>query len=151
MKSIISKTMTLIAICAILLSFSPKPGGEGFEIYLNNKIMIQKFGNEINTVQSLNLNQRFSADQLIIKYHHCGKVGKNRIVTIKDGQNKILKEFRYADAATPVAAMALNVKDILRLKKNNTDPLKLYYISSELTHERLLTTILSSTGNNINP
>jgi hypothetical protein len=143
MKSIISKTMALLAICATLFSFSSKPGGEGFEIYLNNKVVIQKFGNDINTVQSLQLNPVSSNDQLTIKYHHCGKVGRNRVVTIKDGQNKILKEFRYADAAAPVAAMALKVKDILNLKKINSPLLKLYYSSTELTQERLLTTIVT--------
>jgi hypothetical protein len=148
MKSLISKSMMLLAICAALFSFTNKPGGEGFEIYVNNKVVIQKFGNEINTVQSLQLNQYSLNDQLTIKYHHCGKVGKNRIVTIKDGQNKVLKEFRYADAATPVAAMALNVKDILNLKKGTSSTLKLYYASSELTKERLLTTlVIASTGN----
>ena len=151
MKSIISKTMALLAVCTALFSFSTKPGGEGFEIYVNNKVMIQKFGNEINTVQSLQLDQSLSNAQITIKYHHCGKVGKNRIVTIKDGQNKILKEFRYADVATPVAAMALNVKDILNLKKINSPLLKLYYSSTELTKERLLTTIVTTTASTANP
>ncbi len=141
MKSIISKTMVLVTICATLFSFSSKPGGEGFEIYLNNKAVIQQYGNEMNTVKSLNLNQSLSNDQLTIKYHHCGKVGKNRVVTIKDGQNKVLKEFRYADAATPVAAMALNVKDIVSLKKGNNNSLKLSYSSSELPDGRVLATI----------
>jgi DNA-directed RNA polymerase beta' subunit len=141
MKSIISKTMVLITICAALFSFSPKPGGEGFEIYLNNKAVIQQYGNEMNTVKSLQLNQSLSNGQLTIKYHHCGKVGKNRIVTIKDGQNKILKEFRYADAPTPVAAMALNVKDIVSLRKGNNNSLKLSYSSSELPDGRVLATI----------
>ena len=141
MKSIISKTMSVVAIGAMLLSFSPKPGGEGFEISLNNKILIQRYGSDINAVNSLQLNQTASNDQLIIKYHHCGRVGKNRIVTIKDGQNKVLKEFRYADVVTPVAAMSLPVKDILGLKKGNNSILKLYYSSTELPNGRLLTSI----------
>jgi hypothetical protein len=151
MKSIISKSVLLLLISTVLFSFLPKPGGEGFEIYLNNKVVIQKFGNEINTVQSLQLEQSLSNAQIVIKYHHCGRVGKNRIVTIKDGQNKVLKEFRYADTATPVAAMSLNVKDILSLKKGGTAVLKLYYVSSELAQERLLTTIISGTQGNTKP
>jgi len=141
MKSMISKTMMLVAIGATLLSFSTKPGGEGFEISLNNKVMIQRYGSDINTVNSLQLNQATSGDQLIIKYHHCGRVGKNRIVTIKDGQNNVLKEFHYADMATPVSAMTLPVKDILSLKKGNANTLKLYYSSSELPNGRLLANI----------
>ncbi len=141
MKSIISKTMMLVALGAMLLSFSPKPGGEGFEISLNNKVVIQRYGSDINAVNNLQLNQSASNDQLTIKYHHCGKVGKNRIVTIRDGQNNVLKEFRYADVATPVAAMSLPVKNILSLKKGNNSILKLHYSSSELPNGRLLATI----------
>lgn len=141
MKSIISKTMMLVAIGATLLSFSPKPGGEGFEISLNNKVLIQRYGSDINAVNNLQLNQSASNDQLTVKYHHCGKVGKNRIITIRDGQNNLLKEFRYADVSTPVAAMSLPVKDILSLKKGNANTLKMYYSSTELPNGRLLATI----------
>lgn len=141
MKSMISKTLTAVAICAAIFSFSPKPGGEGFEIYLNNKAVIQQYGSDMNNLKSLQLSQSSSNDQLTIKYHHCGKIGRNRVVTIKDGQNKMLKEFRYADAATPVAAMSVNVKDILSLKKGSSNTLKLYYSSSELPGGRILATI----------
>ena len=146
MKSIISKTMALVAVCTAL-SFSHKPGGEGFEIYLNNKVILQQYGNDMNTVKSLQLNQSSSNDKLTIKYHHCGRVGKNRVVTIKDGQNNVLKEFRYADAATPVAAMSLPVKDMLDFKKGSSITLKLYYSSSELPKGRQLVSITTKSTN----
>jgi hypothetical protein len=141
MKSMISKTMMLVAISATLFSFSPKPGGEGFEISMNNKVLIQRFGTDINTLNSLPLTQAATNDQLIIKYYHCGKVGKNRMITIKDGQNNVLKEFHYADGQSTQSAMSLPVKNILELKKSNTG-LKLYYSSSELPNGRLLTSII---------
>lgn len=140
MKSLISKTMALVVISTTLFSFSPVAGGEGFEIYLNNKVVLQRFGNNINTVQSLQLSVASQSDQLSIKYHHCGKIGKDRVVTIKDSQNKVLKEFRYPDATTPVAAMKVPVKDIIDLKKGSST-LKLYYTSSELPAGRMLVTI----------
>jgi hypothetical protein len=145
--------MMLVAISATLFSISPKPGiasgnppqaeakgGEGFEISLNSKVLIQRFNTDINTLNSLQLSQASTDDQLIIKYYHCGKVGKNRMVTIKDGQNNVLKEFHYADVSTANSSMSLPVKNILDLKKNNTD-LQLYYSSSELPNGRLLTNI----------
>ncbi len=141
MKSIISKTIALLTICATLFSFSPKPGGEGFEIYLNNKLLFQKFGSDMTNIQSLQLTPDANAGNIIIKYHHCGKVGKNRIVTIKDTQNKTLKEFRYADAGTPVAAMSLPVKEILNLQKAKSSSLKLFYSSTELPNGRILASI----------
>ena len=147
MKSIISKTLALVAVFTALFSFSHKPGGEGFEIYLNNKVILQQYGSDMNQVKSLQLNQASPDDKLTIKYHHCGRIGKNRVVTIKDGQNNVLKEFRYADAATPVAAMSVPVKDMLNLKKGSSPTLKLYYSSSELPNGRMLASITTKSTN----
>ena len=111
-------------------------------VVLRNKIVIQQYGSDMNNVKSLQLNQSRSDDQLTIKYHHCGKVGKNRVVIIKDGQNNILKKFNYADVTTPVAAMTIPVQDILNLKKSAGSTLKLFYSSSELPSGRILASII---------
>jgi hypothetical protein len=145
MRSIISKTMTLVAVAAVLLSFSSGlPGGEGFEIALNGKTIIQRYGSNMNEVAKLQLDQSSANDKLTIRYHHCGKVGKNRIVTIKDGKDNIIKQWRFADTKEPVSPMSCNVKDILKLKKDNSSILKLYYSSTELPGGRLLTAIVTS-------
>ena len=143
MKQIISRTMMLVAMAATLLSFT-NFGGEGFEIYLNNRVVIQQFGKPTNAVKSLRLNQYSANDQLTIKYHHCGRVGKNRTITIKDNQNNLLKEWRFDDAVAP---MLCNVKDILNLNKESESVFKLYYTSSELPNGRLLATIVVENNN----
>ena len=150
MKSIMTKSMLALAICATLVSFRNKPGGEGFEIFLNNKVVVQQFGNDMSKVKNIQLTQSLAAGQLTIKYHHCGRIGKNRIVTVKDAHNKVLKEFNYADAATPVAVMTVNLKDLLNLMKVNNQ-LKLYYSSSELPNGRMLVSISKSTINTTAP
>lgn len=142
MKSIIGRTLAMATICVTMFSFLPKPGGEGFEISLNNKVVIQQYGSDMNNLKSLQLNQVSPDEKLTIRYHHCGKIGRNRVVTIKDEQNKLLKEFHYDDPSTPVGAMSLPVKDIRRLKKGSTATFRLYYSSSELPVGRILATIL---------
>jgi len=146
MKSIISKSGLLIAMAAGLMSFSFNFGGEGFEISLNGKTILQKFGKEMSDVNNLKLNQVSSNDELTIRYHHCGKVRRQRIVTIKDGRDNILKQIRFADDTKPYTAMSFYIKDILNLKKTTNTVLKLYYSSSELPGGRLLASIV--TGNN---
>jgi hypothetical protein len=141
MKSIISKTFTLAAIAVTLLSFTSNVGGEGFEISLNGKVVLQQFGKDMDEVKTLQLTAASPNDQLSIRYHHCGKVGKNRIVTIKDGQDKLLKEFKFKDVQTPYGEMSCKVQDLLRLKKGNNTVLKLYYSSSELPNGRQLATV----------
>ncbi|MFI5133349.1 MAG: hypothetical protein ACHQEB_03380 [Chitinophagales bacterium] len=133
----------MVALCATLFSFAGKMGGEGFEIYLNNKLVLQQFGSQVSNVKSLQLDQRFLNDQLSVKYYHCGQAGKNRSISIKDGQNKILKEWRFADAPASDAAMICPVKDILNLRKVTTSTtFNLYYSSKELPNGRLLTSIV---------
>ena len=141
MKKIISKSSFLLAVMAALVSFTPL-GGEGFEIYLNNKMVLQQFGNEMDEVKSLKLTHASANDNLVVKYHHCGKVAKNRVIAIKDANNKTLKEWRFADAATPMAAMQCKVKDIISLDKKGVTELRLFYTSSELPAGRQLTSIV---------
>ena len=141
----------LLCRSTMVFSYTTKPGGEGFEIYLNNKVVIQQYGNEMNTVKSLPLNLQASNDELTIKYHHCGNIGKNRVITIKDQQNNVLKEFRYVDATSGVSAMLVRVKDLTVLKKGNSSLLKLYYSSSELPKGRMLASLMTNASNAINP
>ncbi len=141
-KSMIPKGLMLLTVAATLLSFSAGFGGEGFEISLNGKTVVQRYGANLDDVKTLQLNPGSANDQITIKYHHCGRVGKNRIVSLKDAQNKTVKEWRYADVNEPVAAMKCNVKDMLSVK--NAGVLKLYYSSSELVKGRLLANVTIS-------
>ena len=139
--------ISLFAICAALSSFSTPSGGEGFEIYLNNKLVMQQFGSQMASVKAFPLDQRFSNDQLTIKYYHCGQVGKNRHITIRDGQNKVIKEWRFNDD-NKNAAMNCPVKEILNFQKGNEESkLGLYYSSSELPKGRQLASIVLTTEN----
>ncbi len=141
------KTLSGVALCAILFSFSTNKGGEGFEISLNNKVVLQQYGSDLKTVKTLKLDHAADNDQLSIRYHHCGRVGKNRTITIKDGQDKVLKQWNFTDASNAAASMSCKVKDILGLRNGKNTILKLYYSSSELPKGRLLTSIVAGTKN----
>jgi hypothetical protein len=148
MSNIISKTnlvkkLAVLAFCALLLSFSTAPaGGEGFEIYLNNKVVLQQFGNSMDKIKTVGLEQASPDDQLAIVYYHCGKQGKNRVLIIKDEKENTLKKWNFKDEG---ARMTCKVKDILGLEKGNRSVLKLYYSSSELPDGRQLASISTGT------
>ena len=139
MKKIVLAFLLLPAL-ALVSSFAPA-GGEGFEIYLNNKLVMQKFNADMKKVSVLQLDQRNAKDQLTLKYHHCGKIGKNRVITVKNENDKILKEWHFADVAAPMGSMSCNVNEILSLEKLKANKLNLYYASTELPEGRLLVTI----------
>jgi hypothetical protein len=153
MKSIISKTFALVAIAATLLSFSSNSpsGGEGFEISLNGKVVLQQFGKDMDKVKTLQLSAASPNDKITIRYHHCGRVGKNRIVTIKDGQNNLVKEWRFKDVQTALGDMSCNVRDLISLKKGDNSVLNLYYSSSELPNGRQLASVVLGNSNKVQP
>jgi hypothetical protein len=140
-KTKAAKKLAGLIFCATLFSFSSGSGGEGFEIYLNNKVVLQQFGSNMNTVKTLKLDQAAANDEIAVRYHHCGRVGKNRIITIKDEQDKVLKQWKFSDASDAANRMTCKVKDIMGLKNSKGATLKLYYSSSELPKERQLVSI----------
>ncbi len=149
----------LIALSGVLFSFSVKTaetifanknfGGEGFEVYLNNKLVLQQFGEKMNDVKSIQLDQSASNGQLAIRYFHCGRPGKSRVVAIKDEQNVVLKEWRFGDTKDENAKLCCNVKDILALPKLKAgQKVNLYYASSEVPNGRLLAKLIPASKNN---
>jgi len=143
----------LLTLSAVLFSFSLKTaealssyksnfGGEGFEVYLNDKLILQQFGKNMDEVKSVQLDQSASNGQLAIRYYHCGRPGKSRVVTIKDEQNVVLKEWRFGDAKDASAKVSCNVKDIFALPKFKAGKkVNLYYAATELPNGRLLATL----------
>jgi hypothetical protein len=137
----------LLTMSVVLFSFSSDKnnfGGEGFEVYLNDNLILQQYGKDMDVVKNVQLDQSASNGQLAIRYYHCGKPGKSRIVTIKDEQNVVLKEWKFGDAKDASAKVSCSVKDILTLPKIKAGKkLNLYYTASELPNGRLLATLTS--------
>lgn len=142
MKSIVTKAAMLLAIAAALLSFTPNFGGEGFEILLNGKVVLQQYGKDLNTAKTLELSPGSPNDKITIRYWHCGREGKNRIVTIKDGQDQVIKKWLFKDAGKAAGDMSCSARDILSLSKAGNTVFKIYYSSSELPEGRMLTTLV---------
>ncbi|HTD94482.1 MAG TPA: hypothetical protein VK644_11735 [Chitinophagaceae bacterium] len=141
MKPIIRRSLavliTLLAVQLGLSSFSSKKGGEGFEVYLNDKLLFQHYGTGLNTVSTVQLDRMSASDELKVKYRHCSEVGKGRALLIKDAQNNVLKEWHFKDVSSSDAVMTCSMKDILQLQSNKSK-LGLYYVSNELKQGRLL-------------
>ena len=142
-SNLISVKSLLVLFCAVIFSFSPKTGGDSFEIWLNGKRILQQYVYIAKGVQTLALTSTSDNDKLDIYYSHCGQIGKSRYITIKDEKNKALKVWKFTDVTDKNAAMSFKLKDILSLRKNKTDKLNLFYSSHELPDGRLLAIIVS--------
>ena len=143
MKKTIGKTLLLLLTGTVLFAFHPKPGGEGFEVFVNGKVVLQRFGQEMNKPHVLRFASGSANDEITVKYHHCGRSGKNRVLTVTDEKDQVLKELRFADEGSNAPGMTCRVSDIISLTKGPNRTLKLFYRSSELPNGRLLVSIVS--------
>lgn len=137
--------LPVAALTFILSSFSSNPGGEGFEVFQNNKLVFQQFGGDMKNVKSLQLNAASSKDEITIKYYHCGRSGKNRHLIIRNGDKKELKNWQFANASTSQRdpGMSFRVGDVLSLQgKSKKSALDVYYTSSEIPAGRLIVSLV---------
>jgi hypothetical protein len=147
----------LILLCTVLFSFSFKTaetifGGEGFEVYLNNKLVLQQFGKDLNTVKMIKFDQGASNGELAIKYFHCGQAGKSRVISIRDEQNVVLKQWKFGDTKDASAKLCCSMKDIFALPKlKEGKTVNLYYSSSELPGGRLLAILSTVNKSTVQP
>ncbi len=137
MKTILKISIMLVSIL-LLQSFSAKPGGEGFEIFLNNKPVVQQYGTDMNDIKTIQLNRDLANNKMTLKYYHCGRSGKNRIVEIRNDQNKTINIYHYPDT-TPITAMEVPLNEIIKVKTATN--FKLFYSSSELPKGRVLASL----------
>jgi len=140
----------IITLFMALVSFSKVKGGDYFEIYLNNKLVVQQILHSDKTVKQLSLQQSNYNDQLKIVYSECGRIGQERRITIKDGQNRVIKQWSFVNGTKTAKEMAFKVKDILDLKKGDA-VLQLVYSSKELPKGQVLASITTANNNQTKP
>lgn len=140
MKSTKSLLMlSALAIVHFFCSFVSPSGGEGFEIYVDNKLVVQKFNQDMKTLKNLQLNTSNIKSELKVKFYHCGMMGKNRSLILKDPQNKVLKQWQFNNEEGKNFAITVPVKEVFDLQQKAGNPtLYLYYSSSEANTGRLL-------------
>ncbi|MBA2562613.1 MAG: hypothetical protein H0V14_06800 [Chitinophagaceae bacterium] len=139
-KQTLVKAFTFAALS--LFTFNAKAGGDSYQIYLNNKLLLKQYVTQPLNVKSLQLDKANLNDRLVIFYSHCGQTGKGRSIAIKDEKGKIIKEWKFANSTGSNESMIIPVKELLQLEKNNLNGrLHLYYASQQLPKGRMLTSL----------
>jgi hypothetical protein len=144
MKQFISKKILVLLVLALSLGSVPAfAGGEHFTIYLNKKMVLQQ--SVLDPINVVNLlGQANSNDQLVIHYSHCGQVGKDRHVMLKNESGQTVKQWDFEDGKE---GMSIPAGEIAALQKKHGQ-LTLSYSSKELPKGRALAS-LKGTGKNL--
>jgi hypothetical protein len=146
MKHHISRFIWITLVVA-LSSFTVRVGGESYTIHLNNKLVAEHYLTSKAVTPSVALNQAESNDDLSVYYNECGKIGKERKLTIKDDNGKVLKTWSFVNASGEHTPMVCKVKDILALKQKGDNSVRLYYASKGVTSERFLAELVLTNVN----
>ena len=143
--------VSLLTLLALSLSVSPltaRGGLDSYEIYLNGKLLLRQVPAQSLSLKSLSLNASNANDKLVIYYSQCNapvRTVKGRSITVRDGNGKILQEWRFADMGDGDGGMTIPVKAILSLAKAHTgEALNFYYASESRPGGQALATIHAS-------
>lgn len=141
MKRFIScKPLILSMLAMIFCCYSAFAGGEHFQVYLNNKLVMVKHVSEPISVMNL-LDKMGSSDEITIHYSHCGTRGKNRRIALRNEKGAVVKEWTFSDAKE---GMVISANEIAAFQKQ-FGRLTLTYASAELPKGRALAS-LNGTG-----
>ena len=136
------RAIILLTLTSSLFAFSSKFGGESFQIYLNNKLLVKEYVSMGHATQSFSLDKSTYTQQVDIYYSHCGQVGKERTITIRDDNNVVYKQIHFPEFSGKNSGMSFHVSDFLSWdKRKGVEQLGIYYSSKELPNGRLLATI----------
>jgi hypothetical protein len=138
------KIFTLITLCFTTFGFTTKFGLDSYEIYLNNKLILKQSVNQPLSLRVLQLDKANDNDQLRINYKHCTVkgAGTDRSIVIKDEKGNILKKWAFANATGSDLSMAIPVKEIVQLEKNNAQhELSIHYTARELPKGEMLASL----------
>jgi len=150
-KYSVSSVVLLLALSVLsstFFSFTPKKGGDVFEIYLNGKQIHQQFVHADKSAKTLQLPAVSSNDKIEVFYSHCGIVGKSRVLTVRNEKNELIREFKFADADGKRSYMSFYWKDI-SASKNKSAKISLYYSSKEIPAGKMLASLTWKDNRNV--
>jgi len=127
-------------LCLTLFAFAPR-GVDSYEVYLNDKLLLKEYALKEVSLKSLHLENASASDRLVIYYTHCHTktAGTGRSISIKDGQGRTLKEWKFADAKDGKKGMIIPVKELQALEKQHGGgQLTMHYAAAELPQGQLL-------------
>lgn len=142
-KTIVMKKLLVYAFLAVALgslSFTARFGLDGYEIYLNNKLVFKEYVNSPLNLRVLALDKAKQDDQLRVVYRHCrldNGPGTGRSIALKDDHGNTLRKWDFADAGQ----MTITVKDLLEAVKKGTGQVSLVYLSRELDKGEMLSMV----------
>jgi len=150
-RSIHSRALVLMVFFISFAAMNAKAGGDGYEIYLNNKLILKQYQGQSLSLTSLVLSQSNLNDKLVICYTRCNvpdNSGKSRSITLKDNNGTVLKVWTFNNLPGDKGSMSIPVREILDLqKKIGEKPITIYYAAQDHASTQILPSLQLSIRN----
>ena len=124
--------LMIIQACSLLFAFTTMPGAHSMKVFLDDKLMFDEYVDSKSNAPTLTLDQNGRHSKLIVQYSECGRTVSGRKLTLKDGNDKILTQWKFEGSAKGFEQpMECSVKDIIGLKSKTNGNMRMYYSSNE--------------------
>lgn len=126
-----SRPLLLMVFSVIAFAGTAKAGLDYYSIYIGKKLAFTRAVNKPLSLENLPISQADMDEQLVIQYYQCNtpdKTGKNRSISLRDKNGKVIQEWKFADAKDGNTQMSIPVKELVQVAKSSKDQsLSLYY------------------------
>lgn len=138
-KKQVMKRLLILLPLALTFSFAKAPGGDRYRIYVDDKMLVEEYvgGKQQETEHPLTLAKPAANGRLIVYYSHCGAVGQNRSIRLKDRSGNTLKEWKFAD--DQYFNMAIPLQELTQALGKATASLQ--YSAHQLDGARILASV----------
>jgi len=133
--SMIGKPILMFLLSILFINAFARGGVDTYVISLNGKVLVRQSLADPLDLKDLPLTAANSKDKLVIQYMQCNapsKVGKNRVITLKNAEGTVVKEWKFSDAIGENSAMVIPVKEILALQTTSNSSLSFFYSADGL-------------------
>jgi hypothetical protein len=132
MKTKIQNSRALLAVmmCFILASFDMKPGSHSFQVFLDDRLVIERYARADMEAPTIDISGQHKT--IDVRYSECGRTVSGRKLTLKDSNNNVLKIWQYDGTSSGLTdAMACPVRDIVAIAKERGTTFRLSYSSND--------------------
>jgi hypothetical protein len=119
-----------IAMTAALVSFDMKPGAHSFQVFVDNKMIIERYAD--HKLKAPNVQLSSENKTLDVRYNECNRTVSGRSLTAKDNDENVLKVWRFEGSTSGLKdAMSFSVKEVQGLAQKSGNAIRIYYSSND--------------------
>ncbi|HTF28464.1 MAG TPA: hypothetical protein VK625_06435 [Flavitalea sp.] len=149
--SFLAKASLITLLFTGIFAVSAKAGLDSYEISLNNKVLIRQTVAGPIDLKNLPLGDAKATDNLVIRYSQCNapnKIGKNRSISVRDADGRIVKEWKFKDSDGSNTAMTIPVKELLEIQNKSNGALSFHYSADGMQKTQKLAALQPGKKNN---